>query len=388
MLTMNYTDIEFLELVEEVNKLNPNAFYIVDSFGSMRTKDLIRYLYLLDYNLNKHCTIGFHSHNNLQLSYSNAKELINQNLKHDLVLDASVFGMGRGAGNLNTELIVDYINEVEDSNYQIKPLLLIMDKVITPFYNTKKWGYTLAYYLSGIANCHPNYANFLEEKKALTVENIENILAQIPVEKKAEYSLEYAKELFINFMKSDNIDPEKLSKLKEQMQNKTILLLAPGQSILQEEKIIKNKCFLADFVVSVNFIPQNIDYTYIFVSNLKRFEEIDKEHRHEVIAAVKTTSDDIFLQVDYQNYVNDDEFVGNNAGMMAIKFFINLGVKRIMIAGMDGYDANGDNYVSESMKLQEDRDVLNQYNIGMSKVLKIFEDQVEIEFVTPTNLKL
>ena len=73
MITLRYSDSELLELIELVNQELPDAsgFYIVDSFGEMRPNDMDRMLNLVDHNLISTMTLGFHSHNNLQLSYSN-----------------------------------------------------------------------------------------------------------------------------------------------------------------------------------------------------------------------------------------------------------------------------------------------------------------------------
>lgn len=63
-------------LEQHVNELEPYAFYIVDSFGMMKRKDLTRLFYLVEHNLNEQFKIGFHSHNNMQLAYSNAQSLV------------------------------------------------------------------------------------------------------------------------------------------------------------------------------------------------------------------------------------------------------------------------------------------------------------------------
>ena len=100
MYTIGYKDIELISLIDWANSTRPKAFYIVDSFGTMSKSDLLRMFYLVDNNLSKDIKLGFHSHNNLQLSFSNAQELAELNTKRELIIDSSVFGMGRGAGNL------------------------------------------------------------------------------------------------------------------------------------------------------------------------------------------------------------------------------------------------------------------------------------------------
>ena len=133
MVSLSYTDEEFLDLIHRVNELEPYAFYIVDSFGMMKRKDLIRLFYLVEHNLKEKIKIGFHSHNNMQLAYSNAQSLVDLHSDRELIIDSSVYGMGRGAGNLNTELFVQYLNDNADGNYDIKPLLSIIDEILNEF---------------------------------------------------------------------------------------------------------------------------------------------------------------------------------------------------------------------------------------------------------------
>lgn len=109
--TATYTDKALLDLIEKVNTMHPFAFYLVDTLGTMYKNNLLRMFYLVDNNLAPDVRVGFHSHNNLQLSFSNAQELIGLNSKRNIIIDSSVFGMGRGAGNLCTELLTQYINE-------------------------------------------------------------------------------------------------------------------------------------------------------------------------------------------------------------------------------------------------------------------------------------
>ncbi len=92
----------------------------------------------------------------------NAEALVEMNLKRDICIDACVFGMGRGAGNLNLELFAEYMNENYDTEYRVEPMLEIMDEYLNDIYREKSWGYSLPLYLSASTGCHPNYAIYLE----------------------------------------------------------------------------------------------------------------------------------------------------------------------------------------------------------------------------------
>ena len=121
--TDNYTDSEFIALIEKFNRLPIKAFYIVDSFGLIKKKDFVRLAQIADHNLREDIMLGYHSHNNMQQAMGNASAFTEMHLHRDIILDACVFGMGRGAGNLNLELFAEYMNENFDKQYRIEPML-------------------------------------------------------------------------------------------------------------------------------------------------------------------------------------------------------------------------------------------------------------------------
>ena len=95
--TVFYTDMELLRLIERINRLKPYAFYIVDTLGSMYRNDVSHCFHLINENMDPEIHIGFHGHNNLQLAFSNAQVLGKIQTKRTLIIDASVYGIGRGA---------------------------------------------------------------------------------------------------------------------------------------------------------------------------------------------------------------------------------------------------------------------------------------------------
>lgn len=179
MVTKNYNDIEFLSLVEKANKLDIHSFYIVDSFGSMTLAEFQRYMTLANNNLNQKISLGYHSHNNMQLAFSNAINMCNTNLNRNIIIDASIYGIGRGAGNLNTELITDYLNNTFNTNYETLSLLEIIDEFLNSLMKKKSWGFSPAQYLSASFDCHPNYATFLINKNTNHIVGVKKVLEMI-----------------------------------------------------------------------------------------------------------------------------------------------------------------------------------------------------------------
>lgn len=187
MSTNTYTNKELRELILELNKIKPSGVTIVDTLGNMYEKDVINIFNFFDRNLDRSISLGFHSHNSLQLSFSNTKSLLKMNLNRTLIIDSCLYGMGRGAGNLCTELITKYLNDNYNFEYKILPLLKSIDNDLKTIYKQASWGYSAPYYIAALHGCHPNYASFLVQK-SISDENIDKILKQIPDEYKTIYN--------------------------------------------------------------------------------------------------------------------------------------------------------------------------------------------------------
>lgn len=384
MVSLSYTDDEFLSLIRQVNELDPYAFYIVDSFGMMKGKDLTRLFYMVEHNLSEKIWIGFHSHNNLQLAFSNAQLLTTMQTNRNLIIDSSVMGMGRGAGNLNTELFMDYLNENEDKDYHLAPLLTIIDKILTPFYERNYWGYSLPNYISATHNAHPNYAGYLDSKKTLTFEEMNEIFDMMDDEKKVSFDKAYIEELYILYQEKESVQETHLSDFQTVLSGKSVLIIAPGQSSVTEKDKIVSYSLRNDVVtVSINYEFDESLTDYLFVSNLRRFRDIPQNKRTKCIVTSNISAMDVFLRVRYKDLLNDVDAVKDNAGLMLIQLLMKLGVKKIYIAGMDGYSIIlDDNYAEAKMAFHADKQLIEEKNAGMTKVLKKIAKSIDIEFVT------
>ena len=178
--TVFYSDLELLHLVEQVNILEPYAFYVVDTLGSMYREQVTRRFHLLDENLAPGIRLGLHGHNNLQLAFSNAPAGAALPTRRPLVVDSSVFGMGRGAGNLPTELMAQYLDRTGPRRYDVSLILEAYDRFIAPLGQGGQWGYSVAYHIAASHLCHPNYAAYLLEKGTLSMKELAQIVEEIP----------------------------------------------------------------------------------------------------------------------------------------------------------------------------------------------------------------
>lgn len=382
MVSLSYTDEEFLDMIHQVNDIQPYSFYIVDSFGMMKGKNLTRLFYMIEHNLNEDIWIGFHSHNNMQLAYSNAQTLVGVRTNRNLILDSSVYGMGRGAGNLNTELFIEFLNDNYDKHYILKPLLNIIDEILDGFYKKNYWGYSLPNYISAKNNAHPNYAGFLDDKKTLTVEDMENIFQLMDDDNKVGFDKQYIEDLYTRYLATGKVQEIHKEELIELLKGKKLLLIAPGKSTLDEKETITAEIKRDDVIsVSVNYDYDNADY--IFLSNLRRYRDLDESKYSKCIVTSNITSDKAYLQTKYRDLLNAVESVRDNAGLMAIRFFVNFGISEIELAGFDGYSHDSkENYADTQMEMITRNAVLDAMNDGMNSVLKDLAKEVKLSFLT------
>ncbi len=196
MVTIDYTIEEYAQLTKNIAELSPYAVSIVDSFGYMNKADFRRYFEVLDSLLDENVIIGVHSHNNMDLAFITAQDILEYDTDRKIIIDASLYGMGRGAGNLNTELITNYYNITLEEKYDIKKILNIISKHIMPIYKQFKWGYSPYLFITGLYHYHPNFACYLLEEYDVSVTEFEEFIHSIPEEMKTKCRKPYVLEMW------------------------------------------------------------------------------------------------------------------------------------------------------------------------------------------------
>ena len=394
--TVFYSDRELLELVDKINQLNPFAFYIVDTLGSMYRNDVSHRFYLIDKNMNPQIRLGFHGHNNLQLAFSNAQVLGKIQTKRTLILDSSVYGMGRGAGNLPTELITQYINKNIASRYDVSMVMDIYDEYISAIRKHHEWGYSVPYHIAASHVCHPNYAAYLINKQTLTMKDIEKIIRSIPSAYKILYDRSLIEQLYTQFQSRKIDDSQAVDQISKWISGKKVLLLAPGKSLVTEfSSIIDFVERETPYVISVNFIDPKYQMDACFVSNHKRMDILSGEIRplekvHTILTSnIPGGTNKTCLYVDYDSYTNSDEMISDNAGLMLLKLLKKCGAKEIYLAGFDGFHhKHNGNYYKEELIFSVNQEEVEQKQERIRTQLKELSQSMKISFLTPSVYEL
>lgn len=197
-----YTEQEFVDMAKMFNQLDPMAIYVVDSWGTQYKNVLLSYLHLLDKNLKPGIAMGYHGHNNMMHAFGVAEAVLEEDFQRNLILDASIYGIGRGAGNLNTELIAKFMNETLGRDYSIAPMLDVFDAYLKDIFKDTPWGYSMAFFLTAVHGCNPNYASCYEQDLGLAAHEINIILGNLSVEDKIIYTDEKAEQYYQDYIKS------------------------------------------------------------------------------------------------------------------------------------------------------------------------------------------
>jgi hypothetical protein len=343
----SYTDDEMMDLIRLANEVKPYAVSMVDTYGLMHQNNLKHYFDLLDQYLLPEIGLGYHAHNNFQMGYANCITMMSQVTDRLLLVDGTIYGMGKSAGNAPIELIAMYMNSNLGKNYDISQFLEAIDANITSFYTPATWGYNMFFYLAASNDCHPTYVSDLMKKKTLSVKQINELLGRLQGDKKLLYDKKYMEQLYLEYQENDIDDTLDVQALKELFGSRKLLLLGTGDSVTEQEELLKN--FINEnnpIVISMNYIPDNISPDMIFLSNSKKYVQIaSKLSRHQgeykIIATsnVTKTSGAFDYTVRYKDVLDTEEnAIPDVAFAVLLKTMEKVGVKEVYLAGIDGFN--------------------------------------------------
>ena len=149
---------DLIEALDQVAKTQVGTVYVVDSFGYFFSEQIH---YIVDL-FKKHLPgkrLGMHCHNNQQLAFANTIEGIRKDCN---LVDGSLFGIGRGAGNCALELIMGFL---KNPKFNIEPVFKVIQDYMIPMRKELEWGYIIPYMITGILNRHPRSAIAVRETK-------------------------------------------------------------------------------------------------------------------------------------------------------------------------------------------------------------------------------
>lgn len=391
--SLNYTDLELLEVVKMINEIHPYSFGIVDTYGAMYMDDVDRLYGLIDHNMYPDICINFHSHNNYQLSFAFAQEVIKLSgtSNRQIIIDGTLGGMGKVAGNLNTELIVDFLVRKKHYDYEFEDILDMLDDYIYKYSLEHKWGYSTAAMMAGIYKSHPNNVIYLTEKFRLDTRDIGKLLSMIDPATRQRYDYDNIQRLYTEYVADKIDDHETIEHLKRIIAGKEVLVMVPGNTLnTYRDKIDSYILDKKPIVISVNFIADETS-AYAFFGNQKRYTRLEKKvaGRKCIISSNVKSTNGSDLVVNYHSLINRGYTYFENSTIMLLNLLKRINPSKITIAGFDGFDEkNTDNYADSSY--QNDRhvgefDTLNKEIKAMfHEIVETMSPACEFKMITPS----
>jgi len=424
----NYSENERKGLVDMLKSAELDYVCIADSYGSL-IPDQIMPLFEPLLNI-PDIKVGFHPHNSLQMAFANSLEAIRCGVH---IIDSTIYGMGRAAGNLPTEIIISFLEKHGSDRYNSIPVLNVIDSYFASMHSGNKWGYQLPYMLSGMFQCHPDYAKTLIDHKEFTIEDIWKALNYIKQEETVGFSRPHLDKLINQGMiggLSRITDEESLTSdsaeatykkvvgcpnvpYVKRYEDRDFLIIANGPSI--KDNAVKIENFISRYdpvILGGNYLGGLFKPDYHCFVNKRRFiSYIDTVESESKLLLGQYIPDEMIQEYTDRDYekiyyidVLNSEFqikdgvITTNCRTVSVLLMgvaIAMGARRIFCVGMDGYIGqakDGFHFYSEKDE-QEDKEMILERHLWNQKFIEQIDAYLNdkgkegIHILTPTSYK-
>ncbi len=399
--TLAYSDEELVELLGDMNDFHPVSVSIVDTFGAMYFDDLERILSAFDKYLDDSIEIGFHAHNNQQMAFALSIEFAEKlHDKRNIIIDSTLSGMGRGAGNTTTELITSYLVKKHHGKYDINPILDAIDVYMQKYEKDYSWGYSTPYFLAGLYQCHVNNIAYLLENHRTSAKDMHSILSALSQEERRKYDYDILEDKYLEYQGRVVDDEKTFALIKEKFSNRKILLLAPGKSLDNELDKVKN--FINEnnpICIGVNAINKNYKYDYLFFVNPARYEyaknaypEIFALNPKILLSNIKTHGNNDEMIINFNHVVKRGWKHFDNSVISCLRFIEKINVNQVYIAGFDGFKNQYNlSYGDVNLPTLNPENKWDELNDEITDMFRDFiyskPDYLNIEFITESMFK-
>lgn len=389
----SYSDEELLEVAALANEVRPYAVSMVDTYGLINPEELKHISGILDRALSPEIVLGFHAHNNFQLGFANATTVLNLDTERNVLVDGTLYGMGKSAGNAPLELVAMYMNEHCGKRYAVTELQEAITVSVVDFQRRSPWGYQLFYYIAAANRVHPNYVSWLMNKQTLSVTAINVILSRIPEDQKLEKNVTLIERLYLDYQKRSCDDSEALERLRTALSGRAALILGPGKTISTCAEQIHNWIAAQrPAVISINYVPEQFSPEFVFLTNAKRFVQTEshllepQNQNVQVIATSNLTPNkrSFGYTINYADLIDEAAEFPDNSMCMLLRLLLRCGCREAGLAGLDGYTPDGVNYFDENKAYDFLREKAGSLNNYARSFFDSISDRINVRFVTPS----
>lgn len=160
---VDYTEERFLKLLEMTNEIKPFSLYLVDTWGTELPGKIRRLAEVADRELSSEIALGYHGHNNRMQGLACFDAIRTLGISRDILCDVSIGGMGKGPGNLQTEVVADFLNEEDGAEYDVEKILGLYECHIEEFFRENPWGFSEYHFIGSRSLVTQNYATYFRQ---------------------------------------------------------------------------------------------------------------------------------------------------------------------------------------------------------------------------------
>lgn len=392
--TLSYTDEEIVAFIEKVNAFAPFSYSVVDTFGAMYEEDMLRLTRLANAHLRSDIWLGFHGHNNLMLANSNAQGFLNDvGSQRKVIVDSSLFGCGRSAGNAHTELLAQFMVQKLGAGYDINELLDLIDTVIVSAREKTSWGYTVPYFIAGMHNAHTFNVKQLLKRHNISSKDLRGIIEQLDEQQKKKYDYALLEKLYVEYFDQPVDDSTAIAELTAAFAGRKLLLLAPGKSVQENKGQIDR--FIADndpIVIGVNNFIDGYRQDYVFYSGAVRYQDLQYQDcraagdpRLLITSNIKTGALENEHIINYSSLVKFGWVNLDSSAILLLRLLLRCGVSELYVAGLDGYKSFGQAFYKDGLDTglaESDRIEHTADNLSMMADLRAEHPNFCVHFLT------
>jgi len=358
-----------------------DVLYFADSLGNMMPKEVIRIVKIIKKNWKNQ--IGIHTHNNQGKAIDNCIAAIDNGVTW---VDSTICGMGRGAGNAETEILLPELKEKYKKNYNLKEIYHLAVNEFQELKEKCKWGQNLFYHLAAKNNIHPTFIQEMLSDDRYTKNNILKTINHIKNIPSTSYNKDLLNEIYTKEVK--NNDKKKWALLNWCFQKK-ILIIGGGPNINEYsneiDKFIKEKKpivlilnYQSKFISKVDgmvvadksrYLMDSVNYKFFkkFIYIPKNVYFDDPKHK---FFKKKIRSFSCKITHGKFNFNKSQYSMPNNLAFSYALTLCNIGkAEKIYLAGFDGYSNNY--YLNNEMQ-------------ETLKVYKKLKNRIDILTITPS----
>jgi len=359
--------LKTLDLISSLESLE--CLYFADSFGNLDQKKIKRIVKSIRQFWQG--SLGFHAHDNKGLAFANSLSAIEEGVDY---IDGTILGMGRGAGNTKTENLVI---ELSKDNQKFFPdaLFQLVSDDFTKLKEKYEWGPSIYYHLSAIDGIHPTYIQELMTEKRYDNEHILSAINFLRNEEAPVFSLENLSRAISGLSSSK----PGLWNAKNHFQDKDVLIIGPGPKLKKyineineiiESNDVKVLCLNTNSIINHDMVDAYVTcHEMRIVIESDEYVKLNKAiimPKERIPKFLRNTLNNVNIY-DYGLEVKRNEFSYNDNGCtldssLSLAYAIAVasagGAKRILLAGIDGYEKSDPRFeeVERVLKIYNNKD--------------------------------